>query len=288
MGQALLQMANHLDAIPYAVELEEGRAAVLKGFLDDDALCPADFFRTAISPRSFSLCFCNPPFDSDSDGRVELAFAKRAISTVADGGVLAFLAPEHVCEDYSTIEFLEENCERISALRFPPEVRRFNEVVVLGAKKKNPGPVPWSSRYDWLPKKLDTEYDYLLPVGVRPKVFRISEPPDTELVRLAATSPLRFLLNPPADKVDRRPRPPMSIGLGHQALLLASGFVDGLIQPPGESAHVIRGSASKERYVSSNETTEDEDSTTTRTVISERPKLTIRVLDSNGRITTLQ
>ena len=81
----------------------------------------------------------------------------------------------------------------------------------------------------------------------------------------------------------------MSIGIGHRALLLASGHVNGLVCPPDEPPHVIRGTAAKDQYVASCDTTEDDDGNlTTRTVISEKPRLVIRVLDFQGNIKTLE
>ena len=77
---------------------------------------------------------------------------------------------------------------------------------------------------------------YRLPPGQRPRQFRKSEPTDTELARLVAQSPLRFHIERPADKADHRPRPPMSPGIGHRAMLLASGHIDGLICPAGRTA----------------------------------------------------
>ena len=72
-------------------------------------------------------------------------------------------------------------------------------------------------------------------------------------------------------------------------MLLASGHIDGLIRPPDEPPHVIRGTATKDKYVASCDENEDENgNVTTRTVISEKPRLVIRVLDSEGNISTLE
>ena len=136
---------------------------------------------------------------------------------------------------------------------------------------------------------MEADVVYRLPAGQRPKTFRKSEPTDTELARLVAQSPLRFHIERPADKASHRPRPPMSPGIGHRAMLLASGHIDGLICPPDEPPHVIRGTAAKDKYVASCDTSEDDNgNVTTRTVISERPRLVIRVLDSQGNITKLE
>ena len=130
---------------------------------------------------------------------------------------------------------------------------------------------------------------YRLPAGVQPRIFRKSEPTDTELARLVAQSPLRFHIQRPADSAGYRPRPPMSPGIGHRAMLLASGHIDGLICPPGEPPHVLRGTATKDEYVASCDQSEDAaGNLTTRTVISERTRLVIRVLDSQGDITNLE
>ena len=81
----------------------------------------------------------------------------------------------------------------------------------------------------------------------------------------------------------------MSPGIGHRAMLLASGHIDGLICPPDEPPHVIRGTAAKDRYVKScDENVGEDGSVTTKTVISERTRLVIRILDSQGNLVNLE
>jgi hypothetical protein len=267
---ALLQLAEALDAIPYGIELSEDRAEVLKTLLGDEALAPADWLRCAMSPRSMSLAWSNPPFDSDSDGRVELQFARKVVGTLVPGGVMAFVAPQDVCEQHETVQFFEEHFADISAIPFPAEVRRYSEMVLLGKRRAEPNP-RYVSSYDWLADKLEADFTYTLPPGQRPRVWKKTEPTDTELVRLVAQSPLRFMLSPVAEKQHALARPPLSLGAGHRALLLSSGYVDGLLEPPGEPPHVVRGSASKVKYVSEQSETEDgKGGTSTRTVTSER------------------
>jgi hypothetical protein len=136
---------------------------------------------------------------------------------------------------------------------------------------------------------MESQVVYTLPPGQRPRQFRIVETTDNELARLVAVSPLRFHLERPAGRALACGRPPMSPGIGHRAMLLASGHIDGLISPTNEPPHVIRGTATKDKYVSSCDESEDQQgNVTTRTVISERPRLVIRVLDSAGNISTLE
>ena len=292
-GHALLQLAQGLHAVPYGIELSEDRAALVRESLPEvQSLAPADFLRCAISYRSFSCIFCNPPYDyaTGGEGRVEMQFIERAAHLLADNGVMALVCPHDVADAYQTSEFFEQHFHDISAMPFPAEVRKFNETIVLGRKRKQSRAVSHRDcPYDWLEKRMEDRIVYSLPAGVRPKFFRKTEPTDTELARLVSKSPLRFHIERPADRADYRPRPPLSPGNGHRAMLLASGHIDGLICPPDEPPHVIRGTAAKDEYVASCDESENEDgSVTTRTVISERPRLVIRVLDSQGTIVNLE
>jgi hypothetical protein len=292
-GHALLQLGQGLRAVPYGIELSEDRAALVRESLPEgQALAPADFLRTAISYRSFSMAYVNPPYDyaTGEQGRVETQFIERAAHLLVDNGVLALVCPHDVADSYQTAEFFEEHFYQVSAMPFPEEVRKYGETVILGYKRKQP-PQAVNGRHswDWLEKRLDTHVVYRLPPGTRPKTFRKSELTDTELARLVAQSPLRFHIERPADREGNRPRPPMSPGIGHRAMLLASGHIDGLICPADEPPHVIRGTAAKDSYVASSDTSEDDHgNVTTRTVTSEKPRLVIRVLDAQGHITNLE
>jgi hypothetical protein len=69
--------------------------------------------------------------------------------------------------------------------------------------------------------------------------------------------------------------------------LLAAGELDGIVQPPSEPPHVVRGTATKTKYVSNHSEQENADgSVTTRTTISERIVLVVRVAHADGRLVT--
>jgi len=292
-GQALGHLAEGLKAVPYGIELSEDRAAVVRESLPEgQALAPADFLRSAISYRSFSFIWCNPPYDyaTGEEGRVESQFLDRSVHLLAENGVLALVCPEDIASSYQTVSFFQEQFFQISAMPFPREVRKYNETIVLGYKRKQPQVMDGGGyRWDLFEKWIDSRIVYTLPPGQRPRQFRKLQPTDTELARMVAQSPLRFHLEHPVSGANHRLRPPMSPGAGHRAMLLASGHIDGLICPAEEPPHVIRGTAAKDSYVASCDESEDEDgNVTTRTVFSERPRLVIRVLDANGNITTLE
>ena len=114
-GKALLQLAQGLKAVPYGIELSEDRAAIVRESLPEgQALAPADFLRCAITYRSFSFIWCNPPYDyaTGEEGRVESQFLERAVHLLADGGVLALICPEDVANSYQTVDFFQERFQR--------------------------------------------------------------------------------------------------------------------------------------------------------------------------------
>jgi hypothetical protein len=128
-------------------------------------------------------------------------------------------------------------------------------------------------------------FRYRIPSGPGPRRFEKTEPTEPELQRMLASSPLRsHLMAPPEATV---PSPPLPLGIGHVALLLASGHLDGVVQPEGKLPHVVRGTSRKHSFISDvNDTENDDGSTTTRTTISERIDLVIRTVDCSGHIRT--
>ena len=81
---------------PYGIELSEDRATTVCDPLPEgQSLAPADFLRTAISYRSFSIVCLYPPYDyaTGEQGRVETQFIERATHLLVDNGVLALVCP---------------------------------------------------------------------------------------------------------------------------------------------------------------------------------------------------
>ena len=115
----------------------------------------------------------------------------------------------------------------------------------------------------------------------RPSSTKHDPPTLEDLAFSGLTQYCRQWLAPPL------PSPPMSLNKGHRAMLLAAGHLDGRVCPPGEPPHVVRGTATKQSYVQSVETHEEQDGDVTKTVIAEKIMLTVRVATVDGRILTL-
>lgn len=84
------------------------------------------------------------------------------------------------------------------------------------------------------------------------------------------------------------PSPPLQLGKGHLAMLLAAGHLDGLVRPAdGQPPHVVRGTAKKVKFVSEKEQDVLPDGQVTcKTIYSERIDLTVRAVTQNGLIRT--
>jgi hypothetical protein len=284
-GAAINQLGEMLDcprSMTFAIELDDSRAEKLKATLPDARiLAPASFFGCRASLNSFSFIWMNPPFDHAYGGhRVEDRFLATATDWLMPGGIMAFVCPEDVVGEHSDacrhFARFYENC---TIVQFPEKHRQFNEVIVFGHKRAR-------SKVDeatisWAP----TSFVYRIPAGTGPRTFLKVEPTEPELQRMLASSPLRSHLTAPPDAPI--PSPPLALGVGHVALLLASGHLDGIVEPEGKPAHVVRGTSRKQEFVSdTSESEDDQGRTVKKTIISERIELVVRTVDLTGNIQT--
>lgn len=288
-GEALMQICRKLNAKPYAIELDEGRAEKLK-MSAPDAVAPASAFGVKCQGY-FDMLWLNPPYDDEMGGgnRVEQEFLQSCSPWLKPGGLLCFVVPEHIIGQYSpAVTYLRERYDECRWMPFPYTCRRFREVVVFGYKRSSIRELDYKEKYNANPPEPITDPDLRWHVkpGHGPRVFEKSALTDKELQERLATSALQKLLQPPPPLV--LPRPPLPVAKGHLAMLLASGHMDGLVSPDGEVPHVVRGTATKVPYLK--ESTEDiksDGSITTREVYSEKVVLTIRALTSEGKIVNL-
>lgn len=285
-GEALQHIATTLGAAEgnvYAVELEQNRSDRIRELMPAaNVLGPCSFFSTRIKAHSTSLLYLNPPFDDagDGSGRVERQFMDQANSLLPAGGVLFLVIPERVARMTATSRSLMAWYDRIWVEPFPEHCRRYDEVAILAVKRK--GPIdPDKRRFG---EAYTTEpQPYHLPITNGPgQRFQKLALTEEEVVDLMARSPLRALLAPPV--APPLPSPPLELGTGHVALLLASGHLDGLVCPPDEPPHVVRGVAVKVEETTAVETIEGEGETITRTTISERISMFVRAVGPDGII----
>jgi predicted RNA methylase len=305
-GEAIAALARHLS-IPegnvHCVELSDSRSeAIARDFPNYRLLGPATFTGgVAIGAESMSVVYCNPPYADEmgGGGREEAAFLGRALSALAPGGLLIFVVPEDVVLDWRRSSedirrSLGSRLDNLAVFAFPPEHRNFGEIVVFGTKRKNPttrndgplGPRDWpDTKRSLAPLPMEGPARYSPVAGRVPRRWAKVDFAPGELEAAVASSPLAEALAPPPPA--RPASPPLPLGRGHIALLLAGGRLDGVVAPPGEPPHVVRGTASKVRFLDVEKSTTDVDeegNVTSKEVHAERIVLTVRALLPCGTI----
>lgn len=285
-GAAICQIADAWGCREgtHAIELSEDRARALHEALPESiVVAPANFLGCTMTHACFSFAWVNPPFDDEIGGgqRVEHTFLNRATDLLRPRGVVALVCPEAVAQDYKVKHTLAARYEDWSLIAFPAAVRRYHEVIVLARKRvKLTQDAPYYADY-----RTEGVPVYQLPPGQRPARFFKCELTDTELRRALAASPLRRLLEPPPELP--LPRPPLAPNHGQAMMLLAAGQIDGVIRPPDEAPHLVRGTCRKVEYLHSTEVRESDKGDTTIQTYRQKIEPVVRVLTVDGKITTL-
>jgi hypothetical protein len=289
-GAAIRQLGGLLgcpQTSNFAIELDDSRAQKLQADLPEARLlAPASFFGCRASWNSFSLIWLNPPFESSYGGqRVEEQFLQTATDWLMQGGVLVLVCPEDVVSDYTDVrKHFATYYEQCTLVPFPEPHRRFQEVIVFGHKRRRPNGERWDA-LSWPSVQAPPGFVYRIPAGAGPRVFQKVQPTEPELQDMLARSPLRAHLT--ASSEASLPSPPLALGIGHVALLLASGHLDGVVHPEGQPPHVVRGTSRKCEFVADvTETTDSNGGVTKRTTLSERIELIVRTVDRTGEIQT--
>lgn len=289
-GAAVQQLAQGLK-IPeedvYCIELDEGRGQEIRERMPRaNVLAPASFLGTAVRARAFSLVYCNPPFDHAIGGklRCETQFLMRATPHIVDGGILVGVWPENVGDLPEVYNYMHHWYDEVNVIPFKSEYRKYREVFTIGIK-----------RGDIYPEQVRAEEDcyhswkksWRVPQSKGPcGIFSKTQLTPLEMEIALRDSPLRrYLKSMPPPPV---PSPPLSLGAGHIALLLASGTLDGLVKEPGGGRHVVRGTARKEEVETDKSKATEGKKKTTKTVLTEKIKLTVRTIDQSGTLKTLE
>lgn len=286
-GAAIQQLAAGLG-VPedrtWLVELDRQRGEQCRENLPAcNLLAPCSFLQTDIRYGSYSLIYCNPPFDDSlSQGiRVEEQFLSLSLKLLTKGGILLFVCPESIVMRSGFQGMIGMYCDRVSVVPFPIKVRRHAEVFVLaqrleGFRLKAPSWRDLIAREGW---------KYTLPPAPGPgHRFTKTGLTDDELAEYLERSPLLAQFAQPAPFT--MPSPPLALGKGHLALLLAGGFLDGLV--PGNPPHVVRGTARKVEEQTDLEVDRSRDQTVTKCTMTEKIKLSIRTAWPDGKVITLE
>lgn len=287
-GDAVARLAFKLGvpaANVCAGELDHRRSMLIRQVLPEALVAPETDFLDARINGVPSLVYCNPPFDSEfgGGGRVEHRFLQRALGCMDTGGVLVFVGPERLRREREFMGVLNAWCDPLVVAPFPEVHRKFTECVWIGTK----------ARYSRMRVgcRMVNDISHITTVnvsrGVMPTVYQSTSYSDRQLVDAVTKSPaMDAMLG--IVKTSTELRPPLKLGKGHLALMLAAGHLNGLVCKPGKPPHVVRGTAAKEEYQKSQEITVGEKEAVKKTVMSERIQLTIRYVEPDGVIHTVK
>jgi hypothetical protein len=265
-GEAVSQLAIHLQAESFGVELDKNRAEQAKARLSK--VIQGDGLRVSIRGRSISCLFLNPPYDFDEGERLENKFIFHTASSLQPGGILVLVISIRSL-NRAMVRYLASWFTDVAVRKFPEkEYEAFKQIVVFG-KKKGAGVVDGDtermleeSRPGNVPELSDEGLLYTVPSASLPDRYFY--------FRNLEVSPEEMVQEVEEDGFDKeifelivkrngnmRIRPAAPLRKGHLAILVASGMTDGLIEKDGKRL-LIKGTVRKEKRksVESDETTE--------------------------------
>ncbi|AMM40761.1 SAM-dependent methlyltransferase [Candidatus Desulfofervidus auxilii] len=286
----------------YGVELDLQRyteaQAMLNHTIHADAL-----METRISNEYFSLLFLNPPYDWEQESeetyysnstRYELSFLQKYTEKLRPDGILVFIVPFSFLSRYSCCSFLTSNYSHIKIFKFPAELYKPSKQIVIFARKQT---LPYDHQLFKTISELKEEEIEEITEVTRP----FYELPPSNILKEPRFTSVRFdpeqvakevethginieeEINPAIGLTDSI-RPLMPLRKGHMALLLASGFMDGILEKDGKKL-VIKGFTKTDK--TEIEETDDEGNRVKKTI--QKPKTVIRALDiENKKILTIE
>lgn len=313
-GQALATLAEatgcHSEDV-LGCEIEDHRTQRSQELLPKARIIgPASFLEAKFDRECVSAMWLNPPYDNEIGGgyRVETAFVAQASKMLMVGGVMMLVVPESILAWQQDLErgVIGRGCGSAAidlmstvgsrftdwAVIFPDDEHRpYKETVLIGVKRKrhvnrddlnlHAGTLPPAWKIGECPTR------WAIPAAVKPvRVFEKGGMTEQELFEAVAGSDLWNVTAPPRERPPAEPLLPLS--KGHLAMMLASGFLDGVVHPEGEPPHVVRGTAQKvwsEPAVTVDEQADGTLKTTTKR--SERIQIAVRMVDQDGEIRTL-
>lgn len=137
-GRALIAMTRHAPVCRrYGIELDAYRAEEAGKVLD--VVIQGDALNTRCKVESFSVAYCNPPFDFEQgecggNQRMEKLFTAHIARWLVPGGVLIVVIPADRLADCArtlSYHFIEPNVFRLEG----PECERYRQIVVLAKAK---------------------------------------------------------------------------------------------------------------------------------------------------------
>ena len=300
-GAAFAAITRDSSARRYGIELDAYRAEQAGPSLTK--IVQGNCLETHCAVESFSLCFCNPPYEwalaGNARERLETVFLNHIFRWLIPGGVLLLVIPAERATDCAQI--LASHFKRARVFRLShPESVRYRQVLIAGVRRTRREREQLRDReisegryrfttlgreYESLPELPDScEGPYAVPTS-GPAALTFKGLPLDELEDLVVNSPAyrqtTRILAPEPTVIGGRPLTPLHAG--QVGLVACSGLINGIFGS-GEGRHIA---AWKSKKVTTKLTEEEEDGTT---VIRERERFVqeLSVVFATGETGTLE
>lgn len=303
-GTAVLEATKNCSKRKiFAVELD--REVVESKLQKSKEICESlccDFLETKISNKAFSFCFSNPPYIAEVEGgRMEIAFLKRIIKYLSDEGILVYVVNISTARTPEYLELFFSNFELLHMYRFSEEeYMKYKQVVMIGRKReeKECSDEEMVRKYSLLKKEeipeLPKSFDGdLIEVPPSPekrvkfftsKIFDEVSAQKVYDVRQPQKVNMGELLVEPFDESEVGETPTMP---NSNTLYLLSTLGCGMGKTgckENKDEHLQRGCASIEEHTYQ----EVNDSGETEEITRKSTKITVTILEQNGKFTTLE
>ena len=255
-----------------------------------------------ISNNAFDIVYANPIISivtqHDHKNKLKIRNEEYILNSTVrylkPGGLLVYSVPFYSISS-SMFLFLAKNFSNINIIK--PKTNNKEKLdlcyaTILATKKLNS---KYSSTfnelitmtYDDLDTEPSTIYDLDLP-DVEISLFRGSVLDEDELSEIILNDGIfdEFLTSLDRDENNKDTRPLLPFNIGQVGLILSSGSLDGIVEEPDGTKHVIKGMTIKETDSSSEFRTENGVTITESTEVI-RNKVQITAIDSDGTIYNL-
>lgn len=284
-GEALALLGDALDLERkqlYANELDETRFKECESFGVNAACGDAIDDLYATSWR-FGLLYLNPPYDDEGnlEGRTEGKFLKHCLRFLCSNGILIYVVPEIVLAKQEIAKLLPVALKDIAVFRFPGEdYKPFKQVVLIGRKMRGESRM-FVDQYNMAvssPMTLgDVGPTYVVPGTGRtaPEFFSHNLTPEQISKYASAPHAVKLMEAGMTGEVETKVQTLMPLRAGHQALMLASGMMDGAYTAP-DSGNVWVISGKTEMVKTETEASYEDKTVTT---VRHTPTPVVKVLD---------
>lgn len=300
-GQALRDLVQDTNGLGYGIEINEKFVPEAKARLYKVAC--GGYETARITNGGFSVLYLNPPFDyqagSDEEKSVrkELRFLKDTWRYLAKGGLLIYIIQQHqLTQDVAKV--ISYRFRKIQVFRFPDtEYEAFGQIILFGILKEMPIPdedamnqilacAAVGEAWPVIAEAIAPEYTILPTQPV--SLFRGGVLDHDEVLKDMSGSRLvmKFKQATELHDDDRVMRPITRTHAGHDALLLASGYANGVLGS-GLDRHLVCGRVVKNAHESYDESTDKEGNAVPITKVVESNTVNIVVRERDGEIRVL-